>query len=225
MQFAAIALAGIIGLVFVTGAASSAIAYVRPPKRNALAALGYALVALGGLGFFGLAFSDFGGLRWLPANFEWPVGSVRGSLTMPDGTHVVPVVLAGKKLQLYTPAWRFLRAWYVPAWGGGQFHLQLAQSNKIEVVTRRNAMRYLYNVDGSLISEQSYAPKAFADYPGSTEKVHVPTPWWLWMFTSPLHPWLAIAAGAVLVILTRGARGERQTAQQAASPNAGPTAH
>ena len=224
MQFVAIALAALIGLLFVTAAARLAFAYARRPSRNALAAVGCVLAALGGMVFFGLGFSHFGGLRWLPASFEWPVGSARGSLTMPDGTHVVPVALAGNKLQLYTSDWRFLRGWYVPAGGGGQFHLQLAQSNKIEVITRRNAMRYLYNIDGTLMSEQSYAPKAFADFPGSTERIQVPTPWWLWMLTSPMHPWLVIAAGGLLVLLgTRGIRGESQTAQQAAQPNSRPT--
>jgi hypothetical protein len=224
MQLIPIALAGIIGAIFVAAAVRSAFACKTQPGRKPLAALGYALVAFGGLGFFGLAFSDFGGLRWLPANLEWPVGSVGGALTMPDGTHVVPVVLAGKKLQLYAPDWRFLRGWYVPAGGGGQFRLQLAQTDKIAVITRRNAMQYLYDANGSLISAQTYAPKAFADFPGSRESVRVPTPWWLWMFTSPMHPWLGIASGAVLVLMaTRGAKGESHGAQHSAPPNGGPT--
>ncbi len=202
MQFVALALAGLIGCLVVTAAVRAALAHSRAPKRNPLAAFGCVLVALGGLGFSGLVFSNFGGFRWLPATLEWPVGSVRGSLTMPDGTHVVPVPLAGSKLQLYSPDWRFLRAWYVPAWGGGQFHLQLAPSNTFEVITRRNAMRYLYQLDGSLISQHTYAPKDFSDLPASSERTHVPTPWWLWMFTSPMHPWLVIVAAGLLVLVT-----------------------
>ncbi len=224
MQVLAIVLAGVIGSLVVTAAVRSALAYSRRPRRNALAAVGCTLAALGGLGFCGLVFSGFGGLRWLPASLEWPVGSVRGALTMADGTHVVPVPVAGNKVQLYTPDWRFLRGWYVPAWGGGQFHLQLAQSNRFEVITRRNAMRYLYNLDGFVVSEESYAPKAFEGFSESAEKVQVPTRWWLWMFTSPIHPWLVMGAGVLLVLLaTRGAKRECHSAQPL-SPNGGPAA-
>ena len=184
---------------------------------------GTLFVAFGALGFFGLVFSGLGGLRWLPASFEWPVGFVRGSLTMSDGTHVVPVVLAGKKIQVYTPDWRFLRAWFVPAGGGGRFHLQLAPGSRIEVITRRDTMRYLYDPNGSLISAQSYAPRAFGDFPGSSETVRVPTSCWLWMFTSPMHPWLFFALGGVLVfVATRGTNNGSHGPQPSTPPNGGP---
>jgi hypothetical protein len=222
MQFIAMALSAIIGCIIVAVAVQSAFASKSyPGMKRSLAVLGYSLVALGALGFFGLFFSSFGGLRWLSANLEWPVGFVRGTLTMPDGTHVVPVELAGKKIQVYTPDWRFVRAWYVPA-GGGQFHLQLAQTNRIEVITRRNAMQYLYDVNGSLISAQSYAPKRFADFAGSAESTRVPTPWWLWMFTSPIHPWLIFALGGVLVFLARRGTGNgSREAQPGTIPSGG----
>lgn len=141
MQLIAIALAAIIGIVVVAGAAWTALVRIRRngPRKWVFMA-GYALVSFGGLGFFGLAVSGLGGFRWLPPDLEWPVGAVHGALTMPDGTHVVPVKHAGNKIQIYSPDWRFLRGWYVPAGGGGQFELQLAGGDRIEVITRRPAM-------------------------------------------------------------------------------------
>ena len=205
MQLIAIALAAIIGTIVVAGAAWSALASNRHyGARRWVSVIGYGLMAFGGLGFFGLAVSSFGGFRWLPSNFEWPVGAVHGALTMSDGTHVVPVKLAGNKIQIYNPDWRFLRGWYVPAGGGGQFELQLAGSDRIEVITRRPAMLYLYEPNGLLISTRGYAPKAFADFPGSAENARVPTPWWLWMVTSPIHSWLIFGLGfAVLFLANR----------------------
>ena len=205
MQIIAILLATVIGVIVVGGSAWSAIISMKcEGSRNTclVVSLGYALVTFGGIGFFGLAFSSFGGLRWLPTTFEWPVGFVRGSLTMHDGTHVVPVELAGNRIQIYSPEWRFVRAWYVPHGGGGRIHLQLKETNVIEIITRSDSMRYLYDINGSLLSEKSYIPKKFVDFPGSKESDTVPTPWWLWMLTSPLNSWLVFAGGMIVLILT-----------------------
>ncbi len=92
----------------------------------------------------------------------------------------------------------------------GSIQLQLAGTNNIEVITRRPPMRYLYDLHGSLVSEHSYAPKAFADFPGSAEGTRVPTPWWLWMFTSLMHPWVLMVFGLLLLLFAkRGPRNER----------------
>jgi len=183
--------------------------------------LGYALVAFGGLGFFGLMFSTLGGLRWLPSTVAWPVGSVHGSLTMPDGTHVVPVQIAGQKIQIYGPDWRYVRGWYVAAGGGRRFLLQLAGTNSVEVITKPHSMRYVYDLDGRLLLSQSYAPTNFADFSGSGEKVRVPTPWWLWMFTSPMHSWLVFMLGGILLFLEN--LSAKRGAHPGAAPNGGPT--
>jgi hypothetical protein len=85
-------------------------------------------------------------------------------------------------------------------------------------------MRYLYNLDGSLISAQTYAPKTFQDFPGSNENIRVPTPWWFWMLTNPMHSWLVFALGGALVFLnTRKTKDGSFGRQPSASPNDGPT--
>jgi len=155
-------------------------------------------MAIGGLGFFGTALSATGGLAWLPSNFEWPAGFATGILTMTDGKQVVPLTAAGR-IQVYDSEWRFLKGWYVDA-GGGIFKIR-PKDNEIEVITSRGRMRYLYAIDGSLLSQDSYAPQSYADFPTPGRSAVVPTRWWLWLFSSPFYSWATGATGMILLIL------------------------
>lgn len=178
-------------------------------KKRCLKAVGSILMALGGFGFFGTGLSALGGLRWLPATFEWPMGVVGGVVMMPNGTQVVPHTASGR-IQVYDRDWRFLRGWYVDA-SGGLFVLRPAGPNQIEVITARRQMRYVYSLDGSLLSQEGYAPMSYSDFPASGFSVAVPTRWWLWTFTSPFYSWAVIGTGMVLLCLAGGkkAKGRR----------------
>ena len=170
--------------------------------RRFLMAVGGILLALGGFGFFGTALSAFGGLRWLPASFEWPVGSARGVVVTRDGMHVVPLTASGR-IQVYDRDWRFLRGWYVDA-SGGVFVLRPADTNQIEVITARRQMRYVYSLDGSLLSQERYAPRSYSDFPASGVSAAVPTRWWLRMFTNPAWSWaVGVTGGALLFLADR----------------------
>jgi len=168
-------------------------------RKRWMTMIGYSLVAIGGLGFFGAGLSSVGGLTWLPNSFEWPAGFVRHILVMPDGKHVVPHTPSGR-IQVYDPTWKFLRGWHVDA-SGGVFKLRLASSNQIEVITARGQMRYVYGIDGNLHSQATYKPQSYSDFPVSDESAAVPTPWWLWMFTSPVYSWIIGASGMALLFL------------------------
>jgi hypothetical protein len=195
----AIVLVLVIGGMFVGGSLLLACRSQKKSRRKkALTACGGVLMAIGGLGFFGTALSASGGLRWLPSNFEWPVGFASGVLIMTDGKQVVPLTAAGR-IQVYDSEWRFLRGWYVDA-GAGIFKIR-PKDDKIEVITARGRMRYLYTIDGSLLSQDSYAPQSYADFPAHGPSAVVPTRWWLWLFSHPFFSWATGAAGMLLLIL------------------------
>ena len=177
-----------------------------------LKAVGGILVAFGGFGFFSTVLSASGGLRWLPASFEWPVGIVGGVVMMPDGTQVVPHTASGR-IQVYDRDWSFLRGWYVDA-SGGVFVLRVFGPNQIEVITARRQMRYVYSLDGSLLSREGYAPRSYSDFPARGFFAAVPTRWWLWTFTSPFYSGAVIATGMVMLILA-----DRKKARRRRPPN------
>ncbi len=202
MHLAALILDVFAGGIFVGGALYSAFKRKAPATlKEWLAATGYVLVAVGGFGFFGTAFSSLGGFRWVSASFEWPVGFAHNIIDTTDGTHVVPVREAGGRLQIYSPAWVFIRGWYRDP-NGTDFTVLPAESNKVEIIVRKGSMRYLFNLNGELICQSSYAPKKYMDFSDSGQSADVPTRWWLWMFTSPFHSWIILAIGGVLVLLT-----------------------
>lgn len=168
--------------------------------RRWVEAVGLILVALGGAGFFGIAFSAVGGLSWLPRTFEWPVGSASGILSLADGKHVVPVQ-APDRVQVYDANWKFLRGWYVDA-HAGWFDLRPAGTDKFEVRTARGQLRYVYALDGTLLSQGTYELGAYDHSPAASESARIPTPLWLWALTSPAYSWGVIMAGGVLVYLS-----------------------
>src|SRR5437773_3218687 len=57
-------------------------------------------LAIGAIGFFGSALSATGGLNWLPASFEWPVGTADNVVATADHFFVVPHTPSGR-IQIY----------------------------------------------------------------------------------------------------------------------------
>jgi hypothetical protein len=161
--------------------------------------VGFGLMALGAAGFFGIALSATGGLNWLPQTCEWPAGSAKGVLVMPNGEHVIPLRAAGR-IQVYDSAWKFLRGWYVDAYAG-TFEIQIFDTNRIEVLTARGDMRYLYSLSGSLLSKGTYASQNYADFHPGAQSVIVPTHWWLWTFTGPFYSWAVAMLGLAMQFL------------------------
>lgn len=195
----------LIGSAFVGG--SALIAYrskAYTGKKRWLTTAGGICLAVGGLGFFATTLSGLGGLRWLSPTWEWPVSSARGIIVMPDGKHVIPLKSAGR-IQVYDPTWKFLRGWHVDA-AGGTFILRLFDTDKVEVITARRAMRYVYDSGGVLLSEQTYAPQKYSDFWAPGQKAVVPTRWWWWPFTSPAHSWIIAVTGAILLFLAQSAK-------------------
>jgi hypothetical protein len=157
--------------------------------------VGFSFMAIGAFGFFGIAFSACGGL---PFSFQWPVGSAKGILVMPEDQYVVPL-RAANRIQIYDSEWKFLRGWYVDA-HAGTFEIRIINTNKIEVLTARGDLRYVYNLDGSLLSKGTYSPE-YSEAPSAEQSVIVPTHWWLWPFTGPFYSWALVIFGMAIQFL------------------------
>jgi hypothetical protein len=168
-----------------------------PGWRRWLAVLGGAMVAVGIIGFLGQAFSAVGGLNWLPRTFEWPAGSVDGMITTPSGLRVVPTTAAGR-VQVYDAEWNFIRGWHIGAGASGAFALRPLDDDRFEVFTARGDHHYVFSIDGELISEGTYPGGDYSKLSTAGQPAVVPTSWWLWVFTNPLHGWLVFAGGFAL---------------------------
>jgi hypothetical protein len=133
------------------------------------------------------------------AKAQRELSSVKGIVVMPDGNRVVPLRAAGR-IQIYDSKWTFVRGWYVDA-HSGTFDIQIFDTNKIEVLTARGDMRYLYNLEGSLLSKGTYTPN-YGNFPIVGQSVIVPTHWWLWPFTGPFYSWALTILGMAIQFLT-----------------------
>lgn len=172
---------------------AAAILWVRGWRKWPLLLAG-AMVAVGGVGFMGQVLSAVGGLNWLPESFEWPAGAVEGMITTPSGLRIVPTTAAGR-VQLYDADWNFLRGWHIGPGASGAFALRPLDGDRFEVITARGDHRYVFSTQGDLLSAGTYPGEEYERFSGAGVPAVVPTPWWLWVFTNPLHAWLVFAGG------------------------------
>jgi hypothetical protein len=163
--------------------------------------IGGVLLAIGAIGFFGMALSATGGLRWLPPTFEWPVGDAKGIVDLPDGRHVVPLQ-PSNRIQLYSSDWKFLRGWWINA-SAGTFVIRLRNTNQIEVLTARGQRRLLFDLDGKLIEGREYRDEEYAAASRAGYSAVVPTKLWLWPLTGPFLSWLCGLTGGVMIGLSQ----------------------
>ena len=157
---------------------------------------GFILLAVGGLGFIAPLLCATGLLK-LSDDTEWPVGSARRTFTAKNGEHVV-LVEAASRIQVYDPNWRFRNGWRISP-GEKGFDLRLGSETNVEVITRHQ--RFVYSLNGELISQGEYAPQQLHDSHKSGESAIVPTHWSLWVLTSPAHSWIVAALGGGLLFL------------------------
>lgn len=158
-------------------------------------------IGVGSLGFFGTALIAIGALNQLPTSFEWPVGYATGVVSTKDNYFVVPHTPSGR-VQIYDSNWRFLRGWNVDA-GAGTFKLHITDTNRIHVVTARGRMHYVYDLNGKVVLIENYSAtgRSYSSFPEEGHSYLVPTPVWLWSFTSPLYSWLTAVIGLGLFTL------------------------
>jgi hypothetical protein len=197
MDLLGIILVLLIGGAFIVGAALIPFSseYGRGWRRG-LTIPASCLMVIGAAGFFGAVFSAVGGLNWLPNSFEWPVGCASGVITTAEGLHVVPHTPSGR-IQVYNANWSFRTGWHVDA-GAGAFRLLPSPNGRIEVITSRGRLHYVFDMDGRLISENTFQPESYGSLPEG-ESVIVPTAPWLWAFSSPGISWAVAVTGMVIL--------------------------
>jgi len=196
MKYISIAICFFILVVWLFGAASEFWSAKRQSSwQRILGFLASTLIAIGALGFFGSALAAMGGLNWLSQSFEWPVGHATGVVSTKDGYRVVPHTASGR-VQIYDSNWKFLRGWNVDA-GAGTFKLFITDTNHIHVITARLNRHYVYDINGNLVSQESYPATGagYSSFPSEGINCYVPTPIWLWVFTSPFYSWAVAMAG------------------------------
>jgi hypothetical protein len=176
---------------------------IRDSRRwRGIAALSGALLVVGAAGFFSQFLLGVGALT-LPPSWEWPAGFVQGARTMPDGTHVVPLVPVGR-IQTYDADWHFLRGWNPDA-RGGSFRIVTPPTGTIEVYTGRGQQHLSYTESGELRSS-SAASDTETGAPSLSEGgpfIIVPTSPLLWPFSSPFISWALAALGGIVLAIVR----------------------
>lgn len=153
------------------------------------------LITIGAFGFFGSALASSGALKELiPNSFEWAVGTVDNAIKMDDGTIIVPHEPSGR-IQIYDKHLSFQQGWFVNA-GGGMFSVKLDSKNRLYVHTTRGDHKYLYDINGTLLSEGEEVEGS-----GKIVSVTVPTPWYMMFLVHPFIAWIMIALGMLLLFL------------------------
>jgi hypothetical protein len=168
---------------------------------------GVALIAYGLLGFFGAFLSATGRLPWRSEDTAFPMGWVDGAAIDADGLTYCPSPPWGR-IQLYDRDKRFIRGWFVNAFGG-VFRIHVNAQNHLEVATARRRMLYVFDREGHLLSSASYEPRSYADFDNwGGSVIWIPTPFYLLPLTHPVLAWLVAAAGMLLLTAaTRQRRG------------------
>ena len=169
---------------------------------NTLRVLGSLLILYGVVGFFGAALSATGALSNLAPGFEFPMGVVTEAVTASNGDVYCPSNPFGR-IQVYNKDLRYLRGWFVEAFGGS-FRIRLTTDNNVEVVTARQQRRYIYDSHGILLLASTYLPSSYSDYehwPGN--QMVIPTPIFLWPMSSPLGSWVVGMLGMAMLAIIK----------------------
>jgi hypothetical protein len=173
-------------------------AWRSPDRVLRYTGLAWAGVFLAGyLGWILCPLAAWGGMDWLPASFEWPLGLSDEAVRTADGGFVVPHKYAGR-VQVYDAEGRFVRGWQTEA-GGGSFRVLPREDGGVEVFTARGNRHHVYDAHGSLVSSgPSPSKDSYEQVPAKRERISVRVPWWGWTLVNPAIAWVAMLLGGVL---------------------------
>ena len=209
MKYLSIAMIGLMLTLWIFFAVREFRAAIRKPGWLRVVRLFAATcIGVGGLGFFGTALVASSGVH---LSFEWPVGYATDVVSTKDNYFVVPHTPSGR-VQVYDSKWKFVRGWSVEA-GAGTFNLYITDTNHIHVVTARRQMHYVYDLGGEMLSSENYSSKGmnYSSFPKEGDSYLVPTPAWLWVFTSPFYSWLTGMIGIGLFVVIDKVKRKKRT--------------
>lgn len=175
-----------------------------PVPARLLSVVASFLLVVGAIGFSIPFFASDGGLNWLPESCEWPVGHADGVVSMKNGLHIVPQRNV-YRIHVYDSDWAFIRSWPINAYGGS-FKIRAADDESIEVVTARGDRRYVFNIDGELLSDDPYEGD-YSSFPDSENSVTILPALWLWVFADSFNAWFVLGAGVLVMLLASAVAG------------------
>jgi hypothetical protein len=208
----------LVAVLFTVGWLAAALAavipaFTRSPKHRWLAVIAGLFLVVGFGGFFGEMLSAEGAIK-LPRSYEWPAGYVSGVMTTDDRKYIVPLEAMGR-VQLYDSHWHFLCGWNVTA-SGGSFRVFPGPGHTVEVLTSRGSHHYSFSENGDLLSSTSY-DRAFASLQEEGQRLVVPTPLLLWVFSGPFISWCVGVLGMLGLMAHEKLSAKARTSVQSAS--------
>ena len=135
--------------------------------------------------------------QFSPVN--WPLGTVSGVVQDSTGRYVASNT-AYSRVQVYDPNLNFITGWSVDD-GGGDFHLVMNKNDQVEVLCVRNHRRFVYNLDGNLVTQSGFSWDDYPNLDADTMTVSFPTPIYLLPFTSPFLGGFTVILGMIIISL------------------------
>lgn len=191
----------IFGILFLLGFVASGLIVIFSQKgftfKSVVNRVAGTLQIIGALGFF--AAFTFASANIAGVKFEWPIGTTSSAYPHIDDSYIVLHQPSGR-VQIYDNTLKYIRGWGVNSYGG-TFNLLPAEDDTFFIYTARGDMKYLYNLEGELLSSEKYTT-SFPFNREHLEKLSIPTPFYLWGFTHPLKAWLLMVLGIILLQIT-----------------------
>ena len=191
-------------------------------RNRRLHYLSGALFLYGVVAFLGQAVGGTGGLAFMPNSLESPVLLPSSSASDSSGNTVVALNSTGR-IQIYAPDGHFIRGWYVEQ-SEAACKVRFTASGDIEVFSRNRNRRYVYDLQGHLLSQVAVPETTFDGVAAHTATGKIPRSLFiLWPFAQPFAAWSLIACGQLgLWAIRRRERRSNLSADAAGdlSPNA-----
>lgn len=169
--------------------------------------IGALLFICGAIGFMGILFSS-GGKLTLPETVEWPIGKTDNVLKTEDNIYIVPHQSADR-IQIYNSELEFIRGWNIDT-GGGMYKLVPIDNNQFTIYTVRGDIKYIYDIEGNLISEEEPYQTDYSKLPSEGMTVEIPTPFYLIFLTNPAMAWTTALIGLALTMVMKKSKKEKR---------------